>query len=97
MSLAFCRANVFVAVKVSKDLASVKRILKRFGVTKVSLEGTPLASFDIEGHSLDAIKDELIIPITVFLDPYRRSSFFYRSSEGKISTIMVQDGQLNCA
>jgi len=97
MDTAFCKANVFVAIKVSKDLRAIKRILKRFGVTATNLEDSLVSSFEIEGRSLNEIKDELIVPISAFLDPHKRSSFFHRSADGRISTIMVQDGRLNCA
>ena len=97
MNQAFCQANVFVAIKVSQDRANVRRILKRFGISAESLAHNSSARFEIFGQELETIQSELIIPLVNFLDPDKRSSFLYRSFDGQISTILIQDGKLNCA
>jgi hypothetical protein len=96
MNQAFCQANVFVAIKVSKDRANIKRILKRFGVDADDLAGNNI-NFQIVNRDLEEIQEELIVPLGAFLDPERRSSFFYRGRDGRISTILIEDGNLKCA
>jgi len=93
-----CSGNVFVVIRKPKSREKLSKILDRFDLGYKDFSGAINSTFMIEGaYSLSEIHDYLVVPLVEFLDPEKRSSIFFRSPEGRISTFMVQDGLVKTA
>ena len=97
MSTSFCKASLYVGRDAKKRRAEVSRILGRFKLDHKDVLKTANPDIELEGFSYQEIKDGLVIPLAAFLDPDKRSSVYYRSSEGTVSTIMIVGGQIQCS
>jgi len=89
-------ASLYLANGSRKTRSDVLRILGQYDLRhKDLMEGR--VQFDIVGKTLDDIRSTLAGPVSKYLDPEKRSCISYRSPEGFLATIVIQDGEVICS
>jgi len=87
-----CSANFFFPERHRKQ-AGIKKILDKFNLSRKDFSVFGNTSFHLEGFEIEEIQENLVKPIMEFLDMEKRSSLFFRDSEGRIKTILIINGK----
>lgn len=91
-----CTADFFVRPDAGrKEHQGLKLILGQFGLP--SNAKSENLRFDIRGKSFQEVKENLVEAIAGYLDPSRKSCLMYFGDDGKLYTVIIQNGKVSCA